>query len=99
MSLNALNQKTSCECGASGRVGGRREGGGGRGEEGKEGGDGRGRGGMGEGGRGGRRGMRRLGKAVGKEEYCKGGDRFRGEELKYKFLVTEMELIDRLTVI
>ena len=50
MSLNALNQKTSCECGASGRVGGRREGGGGRGEEGKEGGDGRGRGGMGEGG-------------------------------------------------
>ena len=23
MSLNALNQKTSCECGASGRVGGR----------------------------------------------------------------------------
>ena len=47
-------------------------------------------------GKGGRRG---LGKAVEKEENCKGGDRFRGEELKYKFLETEMELIDRLTVI
>ena len=45
------------------------------------------------------RGMRRLVKAVGKEENCKGGDRFRSEELKYKFLETEMELIDRLTVI
>ena len=43
MSLNALNQKTSCECGASGTVGGRRvaregarggeRGGGRRGEE------------------------------------------------------------------
>ena len=41
MSLNALNQKTSCECGANGTVGGRRVGGGGGGEEGKVGGDGR----------------------------------------------------------
>ena len=42
--------------------------------------------------------MRRLVKAVGKGENCKGGNRFRGEELKYKFLVTEMELMNRLTV-